>query len=197
MSIFVYSFYTAEAPIGRGQISKLPLDPIRNAGVINKSIQERLGGYAPFALDAFRTLNERQYLEKKLIQTHASLQVARSDWRKTKAVWKDHVLKLKSFNVLAVAVLALLVVSTYFAVSKSCGTLARSIFSGRNLSQLFFRPASVNLPQLPHVLAVAATFLAKCAECYVLTSDVRHYFHAIALGREIQEFFTIFVCSVL
>ena len=175
----------------------MKLDPISNAGCINSDIQETLSSFAPFARDAYMTLNDLSYFKSKLLPSSEAVEVPRSSWRKTKIVWSSHVADLKSFRVLAVAVAALLCVSTYFAVAKSNGLVARSIFSGRQLSSYFMRPASVNLPQLPYVLSVAAAIFASQTEIYVLTSDVRHYFHGIALGADIQSFFTIFVGCTL
>jgi len=197
MSIFTYCCYAPDVYLGRGSIANLPLDAVSNAGCINQETQRKLSQFAPFALDAYKTLNDRSHFESKLLPERKVSVVDRSAWTKTKACWKKHVDDLKRFHIITITTTALLVVTTYFAVAKSCGTLARTIFSGRQLSGCFVRPGGVNLPQLPFVLSLAASILAKCNAVYVLTGDVRHYFHAIALGSEIKDFFTIFICNTL
>ena len=199
MSIFVYSQYSTDVPLVRGSIAKLKLDPINTAGAIDHEAQLDLSSFAPFAKDAYLCLNDRNYLEKKLRQPEDAKEFPREEWSKkaTKNVWKSHIDDLKRFHVLKIGLIAMVVISTYFAVAKSCGTLARSIFSGHGLSTFFVRPSSVNLPQLPHVLAAAAAIIRQRSEVYILTADVRHYFHSISLGDEVRSFFTIYIAAVL
>lgn len=91
-------------------------------------------------------------------------------------------------------------VSKYFAVSKKCKILARTIFNGRALSRLQRRPDTVNLPEIPCVLKEASrihkTMQSKSSQVVapaVFTADIRHYFHEIEVSPEISVFFGV-VC---
>lgn len=198
MSIFAYSVYGPEVQLTAPSIAGLPLDPIDCAGVIDAKVQARLAVFSPFSAAAFAMINDPSFFSSRLIDpASAESSPARNEWKKTKGVWKEHLLRLKEYHVVGTCPSPRLIVSSYFAVAKNNGEVARSIFGGRQLSLLFRRPPSVNLPLLPFVLSLAAEIVAEVGALYLLLADIRHYFHEIAVDRRLQPFFTVYCCSQL
>ena len=78
-------------------------------------------------------------------------------------------------------------VSKYFGIPKSNGSVARSIFNGKKLSQLFTAPPPVHLPYLPHVLER----MSKIDGFAVGTGDIRHFFHQMGICRSLQKYFGV------
>ena len=203
MSVFIYAHYSCdEEPASEIKVSSFSLDPILCAGVITRDIQKELADFTPFSRHAYRLINDQEFFVSHLIDPSSAQEpVPRSSWKRTKSCWRSHIsgkhASLKSAGIVVETTKAFLTVSTYFAIAKSCSHLARSIFAGGKLSRLFIRPPSVNLPQLPLVLRIMAEIVPMGEGAYMLCSDVRHYFHEIAVGEDIQPFFTIFSCNQL
>ena len=71
----------------------------------------------------------------------------------------------------------------YFAVLKSDGITARSIFNGRRISSFFKSPPTTNLPDIGDVLRIMSE------SDFLIIGDYRHYFHQYKLPQDIGEFF--------
>ena len=202
--LFNYYPVTLERPGIRPEL--LELDQVTVAGALTEVAQRELAKVAPFAELAYRTLHDEAYVRSLLIRpAMAETILTRDRMKKTHGKWFEHTKKLKSWSVLADAdtlpairerkFQARLISSSYFAVSKSNG-LARSIFGGAALSRLFLRPPPVNLPSLPFVLGLLCKHL-RGKKFFMISCDLRHYFHQIAISLLLAEFFTIYICGLV
>ena len=71
----------------------------------------------------------------------------------------------------------------YFAVLKSDGVTARSIFNGKRLSTFFEAPPTTNLPEVADVLKELSR------SDFLIIGDWRHYFHQFALHDDVSSYF--------
>jgi hypothetical protein len=111
--------------------------------------------------------------------------------RSTAVKWQQHFSDLKMWGLLEAMddqFGALKFISTYFAVPKSDGSTARSIFNGRRLSKQFKSPPSVNLCEIPLMLQKSAE-IAQKGPVYIGVGDIRHWFHQIPVGKDLRNYF--------
>ena len=108
--------------------------------------------------------------------------------------WADHFAALVGFNLIQQTGAGVLkFCAKYFAVPKT-EDLSRAIFNGLELSRRCTLPFKVNLPDLSIVLQQIAEMCAPQAgesprRVYLVTGDIRHWFHQIPVPQEIGVFF--------
>jgi len=153
----------------------------------------------PFGRDACRILLDAEYARRRctkevgLSDLTASLKGAEP---RTAGKYHSHLRRLsekprRGVPVLIPAQLALLlVVCTYFAVAKSCGELARTIFNGHILKMASHVPPPVNL--LDIVLLYQMVGAMRRPHIYI--ADIRGWFHVLKINAFLQLLFGI-ICG--
>ena len=168
---------------------QLTLDEIAVAGVLCISplltLAQHLQIY--YACHAIRLITDPHYFVEQIqppVQPdHLKLSTAEK--------WRGHLEQLAGWHVVrSVTRVCVSYVQKYFAVAKSCGTLARAIFNGRAFSSVTPKPRSVNLPDMAELLQVLSiAFRGK--KFSFMCADWRHWFFQFPLHRDIQKFFGI------
>lgn len=98
--------------------------------------------------------------------------------------WKNHLRDMVGFGILKrKARTTIKAFARYFAVMKSDGVTARSIFNGKKISQAFVAPPTTNLPDIEDVLRLISE------SDYLIIGDYRHYFHQFALHEDVSSYF--------
>ena len=197
--MFLYSPYPVKLSSLDDRPWLLPLDTISVARSLTVESQRTLSSAAPFGALAFRTLHEPEYLKSLMKKPELFDAKVSQPYVKTRAVWQNHISHLQAWNVLEKTFCPpRICVSRYFAVPKNKGDkmMARSIFSGAHLSSFFVRPPPVNLPALPLML-LHLQELTRGKRIFMISCDLRHFFHQIEVGVHLYAIFTIFICGLL
>lgn len=167
----------------------MSLDEIAVAGVLCivplLALARSLG--VPYAVHALLLISDPLYF---IEQIRPPCQ-PENQKRSTAEKWQPHLSMLVQWGVIRNAARGCVkYVHKYFAVSKSCGTLARAIFNGRAFSSATTRPRSVNLPDLAELLQVlSSAFQGK--RFSFMCADWRHWFFQFPVHPDIQNFFGI------
>ena len=165
--------------------STLPLDPIQCTGSIDVSLLKSLASRPryTFAAPALNFITS----EETFLSHRSSKNASVLDERSAKK-WDPHIRSLLEYGILRpVGREEVVHVSKYFGIPKSNKSVARSIFNGRKLSQLFNAPPPVHLPYLPHILQRMASLNGFT----VATGDIRHFFHQIKIPISLQKYFGV------
>ena len=100
--------------------------------------------------------------------------------------WKQHLRALEGFTILKrKARSCIKAFARYFAIMKSDGITARTIFNGKRLSASFHTPPTTNLPDIADVLQEISQ------SDYLVIGDWRHYFHQFRMKEAVAEYFGI------
>ena len=169
----------------------LPIDECKEARSISLDFQEILAREFLFAKSAYDFHSK--------VETARECLIEKSDWQESKNAddvrvdtrWERQLGQLCSFGIAVITTAAAMILcSGYFAIEKAGKNVARSIFSGKYLSKMFKRPLPVNLPHMPTVLSTIARIL-KGRQAWLITADLRNYFHQIAIHHEVGSIFTV------
>jgi len=152
-----------------------------------------------FAEDACQILLDEDYSklrcvkEEELKLLSASMEEAHP---RTAAKYHSHLEKLSQVPSRGIPVListtlaVLLIVCTYFAVAKGCGTLARTIFNGRILKEASHVPPPVNLLDI----VLLYQMIGGMKKPHVYIADIRGWFHVLKINAYLRTLFGI-VCG--
>lgn len=160
--------------------SKCDLDECKEAGQINlmallEIITKREWLWAAYV----RALNDLDFFRSlmNLVPLPLEQQI-------TAKKWKKHLRDMEGFGILKrKARSCIKSFARYFAVMKSDGLTARSMFNGKHLSRCFKSPPTTNLPDIADVLKIIAM------SDFLIIGDFRHYFHQFPLNEEIGGHF--------
>lgn len=174
--------YTGAGP-ARGEISYAPLDQIDVAGIFN---YQGLDTAAVFVRTAIQSIGDPEYFANQVLR--AKLPPIEERRNHTDQKYRSHLDKLCQWRVIEqVKLEALKVVCRYFAVSKDEST-SRSIFDGRNLSDMCVPPPRLRLPDPREIATYFGDFPRRTA---ITVWDYRHFFHQIELHPEISKYFGV------
>ena len=114
----------------------------------------------------------------------------------TSSKWQKHIDCLESWRVIRILGKGheSRWVSTYFAVPKGDSGEARSIFSGRGISEQCRKSYPVNILDVRDLLRGAAA-LNPSTICF-FSLDLRHWFHQIDIGKKLERLFHIVIDGV-
>jgi len=153
----------------------------------------------PFGKDACKILLDADYARRRctkevaLTDLTASLKGAEP---RTAGKYHPHLRRLSEKPSRGVPVLIpahltlLLVVCTYFAVAKSCGLLARTIFNGHILKTASHVPPPVNLLDI----VLLYQMIGGMRQPHIYIADIRGWFHVLKINVFLQLLFGI-VCG--
>lgn len=168
----------------------LPLDPIKVAGQAKKhamqtSIKKRMNPHHYRIATSFDTLNNHRdtVLLPPCIPCRTNLSV------KVGKKWTSHLKLLLTYGIL-IAASVCLEYSSYFAVEKAGGTAARAVFNGRNISKQCYKPPNVNLPKIADLLRKTHE-VSRNGPFWIVTGDIRHFFHQIEIGADVSRLFGV------
>ena len=166
-------------------LSTAPLDPIEVA--CSFDYEEGLPEY-PFVNVAVASISDPTFFKQ-----HVLKQSARATGTKrthTRHAYKGHLVMLEKYGVVTrIAAHLVLCLCRYFAVAKT-ETISRSIFDGRNVSDMCNTPPTMRLPDTGNI---SKYFAAHPGDVRLIALDLRHYFHQIRLHKEIQPYFVVCV----
>ena len=108
----------------------------------------------------------------------------------TRHAYEGHLVMLEKYGVVTcIAARLVLCLCRYFAVAKT-ETILRSMFDGRNVSDMCNTPPTMRLPNTGNI---SKYFAARPGNVRLIALDLRHYFHQIRLHQEIQPYFVVCV----
>ncbi|MDQ7006107.1 MAG: hypothetical protein Q9Q40_02635 [Acidobacteriota bacterium] len=168
--------------------AKLPLDPV-DSEIVGKllvwELKERAEAMGVQFTDGLRWLRDAEPYR---------VAAAGIDPRRSATMWRDHLNSLADWRICQQLAFDTTVTALcrYFGVPKT-ELSARSIVDCRTISipirQLV---GAVNLASIPDILTRLARVIRQSKErAAILLSDLRHFFHQLALHDDVREFFTV------
>ena len=181
---FVYRDYDDISSTQGLNAARLPLDPVTPDNVA--CIRNPAQGFE-FGRTAWRVISDPFYFYQNVIRSMKDID---PDVKRTIADYREHVRLLEKWGMLEL-VDFVFIAGRYFAVAKraeiAINDKARTIYDGRYLNGLCFRPPPVNIPDPVEVSKFIATI--KPSRLCIYLADFRHFFHQFGLHPEIRTFF--------
>lgn len=192
---YLGDYATTDTQSGSFASPHSPLDAVEHVGTL-RARDLLKGTHLRFGKGAILSIRNEDCF-KNLLRVRDGGCTLRVDHRRgVSPKWIKHLLILRSFGLVSRAPAgAIIYTSGYFAVWKSDGKTARSIFNGKRLSENFVDPGPVNLLDIPELLELISDTTDAQSGMSMLLGDIRHCFHQYSVCAAARNIFGLRVGS--